>query len=82
MVGIDAPLIYHGNKQVSDDYVRILCEIANEKLSHNFRKINQLFNAFQKGSIFNEKITFYSINSKITIGLPEQLYSINGANYY
>jgi hypothetical protein len=40
MVATDTPLIYNGNKQVSDDCARILCETVNEKLSHNFRKIN------------------------------------------
>ena len=39
---IDVPLTDHkGNKMVSDDYVRYIVKIANEKMTENFRKIER-----------------------------------------
>eukprot|EP00122_Pirum_gemmata_P001313 Pgem_evm1s1173 len=46
---MDAPIIYDNKRLISDEYITILCKLANEKFKVNFERLERLFKALKEG---------------------------------
>ncbi|XP_065192335.1 tRNA wybutosine-synthesizing protein 3 homolog [Sycon ciliatum] len=40
--GMDVPLVISGKRRVSEEYVNLLCDLANDKMSENVQRIDRL----------------------------------------